>query len=407
MADGEDRPWTRGEVVPLASARRAEAQELWVDSEAWVEGDLPRRPWIVHGYLLRGHVTLLVGAGAAGKSMLLLGWSVALALGKPWGRFGAADLRLAHKVLVYNVEDDQLEQRSRLSAALRQWEVAPKEISARVVRCGPTQTGALLQFDPVSGTVSPTPLMDRLRAEITLLRPDVVSLDPLVELHTSGENDNAAMRAVVAFFRSIAREFSCAVIVCHHVKKGLMEPGDIDASRGGGSVPAAARVGLTMQAMRTEDAEELGVQEEARADYCRVDGGKSNYAPAREATWFHKQEYELDNGELVSALVPWTPPGAHAAPLETIAAIVADIERGAPGGDPWSPKLSGDKRSIRALLRQHGVTGRKAEAATIDAIEAAGVRIAPVWSAAGNKAQGYRTDAGPAARWIVPRTPKS
>lgn len=401
MADGEGPAWTRGEVVPFRGADGGAApSSLWIDDQPWSEADLPQRPWIVRGYLLRGHVTLIAGAGAAGKSMLMLGWAISLALGKPWGRFGGPDLRVPHRSIVYNVEDDQLEQRLRLSAALRQWDAAPVDVADRVVRSGPSQSGMLLLFDAGTGTVQPTPLMAQLRAEIAERKPDVVMLDPLVELHSSGENDNTALRAVVAHFRAIAREFGCAVVLCHHVRKGVMEPGDIDAARGGGSIAGAARVGLTMQTMRPEDATDLGIPDEQRKDFCRVDGGKSNYAAAREAEWFRKQDYPLDNGEFVSALVPWQPPSQHAAGPAVLAEIIAAIERGTQAGEPWSPKLTGYDRSVRTLLRQHGVVGRKAEDATVEAMLADGVREG-VWRGKNRtKKDGYRTDKGPPAEWV-------
>ncbi len=398
MPDGEDRPWTRGEVVPLRAVDGAagSSRSLWCDAAEWVEEEVPARPWLVRGYLLRGSVTLVSGAGAAGKSMLIVGWLVALALGQPWGKFAAG---VPLRSLAYNVEDDRTEQQLRISACLRQWGRTPRDLGGRFVRCGPVGSGLLLTFDPVSQTVSPTSLMESLLAEIESRRPDVLALDPLVEIHGAGENDNTALRAVVAYFRSFALQYQLAVVIVHHARKGGSQPGDPDSVRGASAIIGAARVVLTVQEMGPEEALELGIPNDARRDYARVDGAKSNYAPAREAEWFKKQEYLLDNTEWVSALVPWRPPGAESASQETIAAILAAIEAGTEG-EPWSPKLSGDPRSIRTLLRRHGVTARQAEAATIQALEAAGIRIGTYRTVHRQLKQGYRGERGPDCRWV-------
>ena len=88
--------------------------------------------------------------------------------------------------------------------------------------------------------------------------------------------------------------------------------------------------------------------------FVRLDDAKLNDSPIGAARWFEKVAYTLDNGEVVPAAVPWTPPAAKVASQEDLAALAGAIERGSPTGEPWSPKLSGDQRSVRHLLEQHG-----------------------------------------------------
>ena len=71
--------------------------------------------------------------------------------------------------------------------------------------------------------------------------PDLLILDPLVELHDAQENDNTALRHVVAALRTIARLRNIAILLLHHTPKGDPRPGNQDAGRGarrsvGGSV---------------------------------------------------------------------------------------------------------------------------------------------------------------------------
>lgn len=281
---------------------------IWINAEEWAECDIPARPWIAPGYLIRGAVTVLSGPGSAGKSSLVVGWSIALALAKRWHRFvPVAPMR----VFNYNTEDDNTEQHRRMSATLRQFDATPRDLGNKVVRIGPNGTGTLLRRDPISGRLGFTAAMRALETLLEEQRPDVLILDPLVELHDAEENDNTALRAVMAKFRQLAIQYNLALVLIHHARKGSgSAAGDPDSLRGASSIVGAARVVLTVLTMDEEQAGKLGINPKDRARYFRVDGAKSNYAPLHEAEWFERVEYELDNGERVAAAVPWQPPSA-------------------------------------------------------------------------------------------------
>lgn len=281
---------------------------IWINAEEWAESDIPPRPWIAPGYLIRGAVTVLSGPGSAGKSSLIVGWSIALALSKRWHRFiPVAPMR----VFNYNTEDDNIEQHRRMSATLRQFGAAPRDLGDKVVRIGPNGTGTLLRRDPISGRLAFTAAMRALETLIEEQRPDVLVLDPLVELHDAEENDNTALRAVMAKFRQLAIQYALALVLVHHARKGSgSAAGDPDSLRGASSIVGAARVVLTVLTMDEEQAAKLGIASKDRGRYFRVDGAKSNYAPLHEAEWFERIEYDLDNGERVAAAVPWQPPSA-------------------------------------------------------------------------------------------------
>jgi len=68
------------------------------------------------------------------KSSLILAWAVAIALDKPHGDFRPT---APGKCIIYNVEDDKIEQRRQLSTMLRQFEALPRDISGKVIRVGP------------------------------------------------------------------------------------------------------------------------------------------------------------------------------------------------------------------------------------------------------------------------------
>lgn len=281
------------------------ASPLWVDADEWTPDAIPKRPWVVPGYFMRGAVSILSGQGAGGKSSLIVCWTTAGATGQAVGDFKPT----APLVVVnYNVEDEQDEQRRRYSAALSAAGNTPADIRNRVIRCGPHDVGTLFERDNNTGRVLPTIAMGALEQLITDAGADVLICDPLAELHNAEENDNTAMRSVVAAFRSMAKRLNIAVMVLHHDRKGNNAPGDMDRMRGASAVSGAVRVALTLSTMSQEEADKFGIPPEDRRRHFRVDGAKSNYAPAQDAEWWRLDGIEIPNGETVAACRPWTPP---------------------------------------------------------------------------------------------------
>lgn len=158
---------------------------------------------------------------------------------------------------------------------------------------------------------------------------DLLVCDPLAELHDSEENDNTAMRQVVAAFRTLAQRLHMAVMILHHDRKGTSTPGDMDRVRGASSISGAVRVMLTLTTMTAEEAGGFGIPADERRSYIRIDSAKSNYAPAQEAEWYKLTAIEIENGEIVAAALPWTPPGVFGAlTMADCVAILETIQRG-------------------------------------------------------------------------------
>ena len=55
--------------------------------------EIPRRPWLVPGLLLRRHVSVLVAPPGSGKSLLTLQIALMMATGDALGRLASARLR--------------------------------------------------------------------------------------------------------------------------------------------------------------------------------------------------------------------------------------------------------------------------------------------------------------------------
>jgi len=309
------------------------AEPLWFDDDDWVEGEIPRRPWVAPGYALRGSVTLVTGPPSAMKSCLTISWACSIALGLDHGKFCPVSPGI---IVVYNVEDDKAEQRRRVAAALRQFDAIPRDVRGKIIRCGPNSIGTLFIIDKDTAQVISTPAMDRLRDKVRESGAAVLIADPLAELHAADENDNTALRSIIAEFRSLAVEFNIAVILIHHTRKGTVTPGDLDAARGASSIGGAVRIGFTIVTMSEEDAEMLGLPKDrkSRSNYVRLDDAKQNYAAIGDAQWYEKTVYALDNGEWVPAAVLWTAPDIWQAITPAVANQILDlIDAGMDGGN--------------------------------------------------------------------------
>lgn len=314
--------------------RTQEGPALWHSDDEWNEATIPRRPWIVPGYIMRGSVSLMAGQGSAGKSSVIKAWAIALVLGRDFSRFHS---RTPLRVMTYNVEDDLHEERRRISATLRQFGATSAQLRGALRIIGPENVGTLIERDPQYGYVTNTAAMDELEAMLIEFQPDVLFLDPLAELHTSEENDNTGLRAVIARFRSLAIKHNIGSVIAHHTRKGATTPGDPDAVRGAGAIVGAARVVYTVCSMTEDEAQQCGVQPALRRLYFRLDSAKSNYAPLDGAEWFQRVPYELLNGEEVAAAEPWSPPSPWARiTWPVINQIMAQVEQGPSPGEFYS-----------------------------------------------------------------------
>lgn len=323
---------------------------IWIDDDAWEEAEIPHRPWIAPGYALRGAVTIMAGPPSAMKSSLALAWAVALALGQSHGDFQPRD---TGKCLIFNVEDDQKEQRRRLSAVLRQFDATPADIKGKIIRAGPLGVGTLLAQGE-NGALGETAVMDHIRRLIEAHHPKMLIADPFAELHEAEENDNTAVRKVLAAFRSLAIEYDIAVILLHHTRKGALTAGDPDGARGASATIGAARIVKTLLPMQEEDAELFGLptSRKARSAYVRLDDAKQNYAGIGDAQWYEKVVYSLTNGEQVPAAVPWAPPDFWAEFNNSVAnTILDDIEAGLPNGRRYSAAPQADRAAWRVVKK--------------------------------------------------------
>lgn len=380
------------------SAPNPRISPIWHSSEEWDEENIPRRNWLAKGYFMRGAVSLIAGAGSAGKSSLAKAWAVACALGVKFSEFQPAG-RL--RIMTYNVEDDLDEEHRRLSATLREFKASPRDLEGRITIVGPKDVGTLVHRDPQSGRIQLTATMEALEALIVENSIDILMLDPLVELHTSEENDNTGLRAVIAAFRSLAQRLNIAVVLFHHTRKGSTTPGDPDAIRGAGAIVGAARMVFTLCVMTEDEAAALSIPSTQRKNYFRLDSAKSNYAPGTDGEWFERIPYELANGETVPATRPWVKPRDTIYENDFLA-IERLVSEGLPGSVPYSFSKLAAERWIGHLCIAQNIKTADGIKEVVDRLKSSGFAHADFTTKSRNTAKGIRSpDGAPThAAWL-------
>lgn len=353
-------PKQRQGFLPKAST----PERLRSTSAPWNEADIPKRDWIAPRFVCRGTVTVLAGPGAASKSLLGIGWAVAIALGCDLGDFRPAG---AHRVMVLNYEDDDHEQQRRLSAALRWHGRTPTDLENRLTRivC-PDAMGALFRPD-LDGAIETTSFFDDLDAELAAFPYGVLFLDVFTEIHDFNESSNPEVKSVMRRLVALARKHNIAIVVIHHFRKGASEPGDVDAIRGASAIVNTARQAFTLAPMSQEEALAWGISPDSRKFFSRLDDAKLNYHAGGATAWFERTYYPLDNGESIPASLPWTPPSDQAS-LMQIEALVDGIAAGTDEGPYARTYRKNTPRSIQALFQDLGLANKAANAALLTSL---------------------------------------
>jgi hypothetical protein len=330
--------------------------------DAWDIAAIPRRPWVAPPYLMRRQITLLHGPGGASKSLITVYWAIALVLGRPFGRLDPIGPK---RVLLANFEDDEDEQKRRISAALDYFGATPADLAGKLRRVYLGKKSDATMFTlSLLGQVTTTTPWEAFLWHCKTFRPDVVSLDPFIAVNAAGESNNEAMRRVMTIFRtSMLMPFECAFLLAHHDVKGSDDDtaSETASARGAGDITNAVRFELAVRRMTSSQAESFGIEPDKRTPFFRLgsEDSKRNYAAPAAAEWFERDERDI-NEEMVVICRPWEPPDGRLDP-DQAAAIEADIAKGWSNGKetmPWSPLLGDNTRSVAALLERHGLITR-------------------------------------------------
>ena len=268
---------------------------------------LPRRRWLLGRSLLRPKVTVLVAPTGVGKSTLCMARAVAVATGR---EITGEPVHERAKVWVYNNEDDADDLKRQLAAVLQHWNIPFAEVKGRLALNSGAERPLIVARLDRQGNVIRLPDVDACIAHVREHGFGLLIVDPLIETHTVNENSNEQIKEVGAMFRDIARKGDCAVQLVHHTAKPPQgssdgHAGNINTARGASALVAVARVSQTLFSMSAKDAAALGIRDEDRRLYARLDDAKINLALLTgEASWFRRTGVTIANGDEVGVLAP-------------------------------------------------------------------------------------------------------
>lgn len=316
---------------------------------------LAPRQWLYGTQLLRGFVSVLVAPGGVGKSSYAMALAMCVAMKTP---FLGEHVFEQCNVVVLNLEDPMEELDRRLAALTIRYKVRNEELDGRYFMHSGEDRPITMSALGTDGFEIVHPDQAALIEEIRAHNIGLIVVDPFAESHSLEENNNPMMVKASAAWRRVARATQCAILLIHHVRKGMVV--DIESSRGAKALTDSARVGLLLQPMSKEDGEKLDIPEQERHRYVRLDDAKSNMAArADKARWFQLETVPLGNanasypkGDHVAAIVPWTPQSVwEQTSAMDIGAVVDAIEQGAGGGVLFTATArGGSANSVTSVL---------------------------------------------------------
>jgi len=290
-------------------------------------------------------VSVLVAPGGRAKSTWLLACALACASGHQL--LGSHVFGGPLRVLCLSTEDALPEMALRLRAAMSHYGLKDADVPGLYVIGADGWGLPLLQADGNRAVLDRSGL-DALTAELDQINPDVLIIDPLINLMGGvNGNDNAAAALLMGYLARLAATRRIAVALAHHASKGR-DPASAESAMGAASFINLARVALAIEPLAEKDAGAIGVPPWDAKSIFRVIGTKQNFAPPNtQDRWFRLVSINMPNaqppiymhGDQVAVIEPFQPGTASLAfPLDLVRDALSAV-------DGASPPLSPSKRS--------------------------------------------------------------
>ena len=292
-------------------------------------------------------MAVLSGMGGAGKSSYAMTVSVELAA---YRELLKHHLWLPQTRVWWCGLDDPLDEHfRRLRAILLYHRLTLADLGGRLAISG-RNSKFIIANRNTQGALVATPVIEAIIAKIKAERFNVVVVDPFVRCHAGEENSNPEMAAVMELWTIVAEQTGAAILLLHHVRKGLTDADDQFATRGASAIIDLARTGLVLAKMTKKEAEALDIAESERRFCFRIGHPKANMAPPPlEAEWYRLVSVPIGNGtgpypggDHVQAIECFEPPPLLSGLSATILlSIFNRLRNGPEPGEKFSPTRRG------------------------------------------------------------------
>lgn len=199
----------------LGTSQEIEAPARWTPVDELLGQEFPQADWLIKGLIPKDTLTIIGADPKASKTWTLLELALAIGTGeKAFGEFPVAEPD-GEPVLLFLNEDTARSVRNRFRALAAGRDFQPSRLSKVAVRTREP-------FDLCNRTELAKFIVDVLMAPV---RPALIGLDPLRNLHAMEENSSTEMRMVLRALGAIREFCGCALAVVHHSnKKGVDDP---------------------------------------------------------------------------------------------------------------------------------------------------------------------------------------
>lgn len=233
---------------------------FFTDAADLLSNPAPPREWHVADWFPARTVHLMMGDGGTGKSLLALQLAVATAAGKPWI---GMDIDRPGPVAYYGAEDDMDEMHRRVADVCAAAEVESEDLRGRLHLKSAVAEDSIFAALDRTGRVKPTKLLKRITRELEAVKPSLLVLDTLANLHALDPNNQEQARAFVGLLVQIAQEHDCSVLLLAHPSRTGMATGGGDGFSVGWSNSVRSRSYLRAD----KDAHDVRVLENLKANY--------------------------------------------------------------------------------------------------------------------------------------------
>jgi hypothetical protein len=177
---------------------------LPVVKAAALEASSHSQPWLIEGLWTAEAVGVIGGQPKSGKTTLALDMAVSVASASPC--LGTFPVPTPGPVLLYAAEESAATLRCRLQTITSLRGLEFNQLDVRVIV---THSLRLDRSDD----------QGRLDATVTLHRPALLILDPLIRIHMADENASGDIAALLGYLRALQRKYGTAIALVHHVRK--------------------------------------------------------------------------------------------------------------------------------------------------------------------------------------------
>lgn len=300
--------------LPPEEAPAPRSTSAWQLGAATPLAELQPRPWLYRRFLMRGEITTLAAAGAAGKSQMMITAAVHLALGADFWGFKLAQPGQPQNSVIYNAEDRLEEMSRRLYAACSALGVDPRQVLPHIALVSGKDPASGRPVLVRQGASGPELVVEDVNLLLNMCHSQNVAmlgLDPLVKIHRGlNESDNSQMDVVMEAIGEISSKGNLAVLLAHHIAKpGAAGTdayvGSVDGIRGATNIVNSSRFAFTLAGPTQDDAGRMNLTRDQRERLVRLDDAKMNMAlRSGEPVWIEKRTVLLPTGDEVGAFMP-------------------------------------------------------------------------------------------------------